>query len=282
MNLEKNRKKYLFKKRKDFIEQYPARWEKLIKEWSSEEEGDYCWLMRSSSYLFMTAGVRWAVDPNQIRNNGIPALDIKDLADLSFVLLSHEHGDHFDTKLITKLNDSQINWVVPYHLVEKVKDCGISKEKMLVPVMLKTYEQEGIKITPFPGLHFEEDKEGKCTGYLVECDNKRLLFPGDVRTMKADLLPSFGEIDILFAHLWLGRGDALADKPFDLNNFCNFILDLKPKRVFLTHVLDINDLGRKINDCFCVFHAEKVKDIIQERINKLKVDIPQIGECIKL
>jgi hypothetical protein len=58
---------------------------------------------------------------------------------------------------------------------------------------LEPIEIAGIKITPFPGLHWEKLehqvkeninplKSVPATGYLVEFKNKRWLFPGDTRT----------------------------------------------------------------------------------------------------
>ena len=93
------------------------------------------------------------------------------------------------------------------------------------------------------------------TGYLVEFQNKRWLFPGDTRTYDASQLPSFGPVDGLFAHLWLGRGCALMDEPPLLDAFCQFCLDLQPRRIILTH---LNEFGRDADDFWDEEHAEKL------------------------
>ena len=82
-------------------------------------------------------------------------------------------------------------------------------------------------------------------GYLIECCGRRWLVPGDTRTYDASQLPVFDEVDVLFAHVWLGRRSALLDEPPLLDDFCRFCLDLKPHQLILTH---LNEFGRDASD----------------------------------
>jgi hypothetical protein len=99
-------------------------------------------------------------------------------------------------------------------------------------------------------------------GYLVEFDEKRWLFPGDTRSYDASQLPSLGPVDVLFAHVWLGRGCALQDEPLILDAFCQFCVDLQPKHIVLTH---LQDFGRDVNDYWDIKHVQQITAFIAER-----------------
>ena len=92
-------------------------------------------------------------------------------------------------------------------------------------------------------------------GYLAEFNGKRWLIPGDTRKDDANQLPSFGAVDGLFAHLWFGRSCALHSEPPLSDAFCQFCLDLSPRRILLTH---LNEYGRDANEFWDLQHARKI------------------------
>jgi L-ascorbate metabolism protein UlaG (beta-lactamase superfamily) len=198
---------------------------------------------------------------------------------LSFVLLTHRHKDHLDLGLIRELRDLPIRWVVPEDLLPLIEtQSELPLQRVIVPEHGKAFELEGLRITPFDGLHWEpagtlrEDGQAAlrgvpATGYLVECGSKRWLFPGDTRRYEAQRLPSFGPVDVLFAHVWLGRAGALEAQPPLLEPFCRFCLDLQPRHILLTH---LHEFGRAPEDYWDEEHAARALS----RLGELAPDLP--------
>ena len=249
---------------------YPALWSKMIAEWIVPDPQDRVWLMYSANYLFRTRSIRWAIDPLILnwRLKDAPRVDAAhDLGRLTFIVLTHDHNDHLDIDLLSALRHLPIRWIVPEFLLSKVMgQAGLSREKIMIPSPLIPIEIYGIKIIPFEGLHWETAADGSlkglpAMGYLIESNGKRWLFPGDTRTYDASRLPSLDPVDMLFAHLWLGRGSALLDEPPLLEPFCRFLLDLKPRRIILTHLYE---LGRDANDFWDESHMQMVNSRFQE------------------
>lgn len=264
------------------IAAYPALWSKMIDEWRQPGLDNRAWLMYSANYLFRTDNVHWALDPLRLKHRlpGAPEMPAADLKDLSFVLLTHSHSDHLDLDLLCQLQPYPILWVIPAPILDVVEaEVKLPVDRLIVPQAMQTVEIHGICITPFEGLHWEGQLENgsirglPATGYLVEFNGKRWLFPGDTRTYDASQLPSFGPVDCLFAHLWLGRGAALAEEPPLLGEFCQFCADLLPKRVILAH---LDEFGRDAPDLWDNEHTRKVSAWFQK--NGLKINL--VSACL--
>ena len=264
---------HIDRRRDEMAARTPAIWDKLIAEWNSPGSEDRVWLMYSANYLFRTQGVRWAMDPLALNSRlpQAPAMDVaRDLKDLDFILLTHRHGDHLDFGLLRLLRHLPIRWVVPEAILPLVqRQAGLPSKQILVPKPLQPIELCGLRITPFDGLHWEAAPDypaGRrgvpATGYLVEMGGKRWLFPGDTRTYDVTRLPIFGPLDVLFAHLWLGRGAAFLLHPPLLELFCRFCLALQPRRLILTH---LEEWGRRASDFWDIEHAKQVVSVLKKR-----------------
>jgi L-ascorbate metabolism protein UlaG (beta-lactamase superfamily) len=244
--------------------------------------------MYSANYLFRSKGVRWAVDPLSLHWRIPAALRVDlaaDLADLKIILLTHDHKDHLDLELIKALKELPIQWVVPQFLVEKIhRETKLSMEKMIFPKLMHPLNLQGLTILPFEGQHLITNPDGTCKGvpelgYLVESAGRRWLFPGDTRVYDLSRFPKFGSVDILFAHLWLGHGTALMENVAMSETFCRFFADLKPKRIFITH---LEEFGRDANDFFDEGHAQRVKQIFETGYAAIACETLMMGEKIVL
>jgi len=215
-----------------------------------------------------------------------------DLDGLSFILLTHSHSDHFSPHVIRSLRDKPVRWVIPPDLLTLVAEAGgLPDDRLIVPRRMETLEIEGLHITPFDGLHWEHIPVGgknashpdvrgvPATGYLVEHQGKRWLFPGDTRTYDPSLFPNFGPVDILFAHVWLGRGMADQPSPLLVDDFCHFCLALKPRRVVLTH---LDEWGREPLDFWDLEHARLVMTTLKAQSPDLVVQASRFSESIQL
>jgi hypothetical protein len=114
---------------------------------------------------------------------------------------------------------------------------------------------------------------------MVECNGRRWLFPGDTRSYNADQLPAFSDIDIVFAHLWLGRGAALVDPPPLLDSFCSFFLDTDARQLIITH---LNELGRDANDYWGEAHVELVRQKFTQMHANIQVSHLLMGDSVLL
>jgi L-ascorbate metabolism protein UlaG (beta-lactamase superfamily) len=278
------------RQRDDIVARYPAIWEKLIINWKLPGPGDRAWMMYSANYLFCTRGVHWAIDPLMLKTRlpETPRMDVAcDLKDLDFVLLTHRHKDHLDLSLLRQLRHLPIQWVIPETMVPIIlKELGLPLNQILIPKLLHPMDLNGLIITPFEGLHWEaasaypDGRRGvPSTGYLVESGSKRWLFPGDTRNYDSAGLPDFGGIDILFAHLWLGRAAAMHLPPPLLEQFCRFCLALKPRRIILTH---LEEWGRHAADFWSLEHANLVASILKKDTPSLSIEAARLGNEIIL
>ncbi len=257
----------------------------MITAWDQPGAEDCAWLMYSANYLVRTNGIRWAIDPVRLSHRlpGAPSPSYAaDLASLSFVVLTHQHGDHLDIELLRALGHLPITWVVPEPLLARLRgEAGVPAAAVVVPRPLQPIDLHGIRITPFDAMHWEQEHVAGGTrprgvpemGYLVESGGRRWLFPGDTRTYDAAGLPALGPVDVLFAHVWLGRAGALRPDPPLLEEFCRWCIDLSPARVVLTH---LDEYGRGPEDCWNLGHAA----LITRRLLQLRPALPVVSGVI--
>jgi len=274
------------------LRRYPAAWAQMVREWRATGEGDRCWLQYVASYLFRSGGVRWAVDlafiPKVFPDDVMPDL-AQDLEGLSFVLLTHQHGDHFCARTMRALAPLPVRWVVPDYLVEAaIQKGGLARERIVVPQPLDPFEMDGIVITAFDSLHWDAPQPGReaeqrpgvpATGYLIETGSTRLLLPGDVRDYDARKLPEFGPVDWVIAHLWLGRSQALLARPPLLEGFCQFVLDLAPASILLTH---LKEVSRDPGSYWTADHGALAVARWREMAPEVRVVVPEIGDAVAL
>ncbi len=86
-------------------------------------------------------------------------------------------------------------------------------------------------------------------------------------------------MDVLFAHLWLGRGAALQSHPPLLELFCRFCLALLPRRVILTH---LEEWGRQVSDFWGLEHAEQVLAVLKKLAPFLPIEVACTGDEVLL
>ena len=279
----------LTRQKQALITAYPAIWKKMITEWNAPGSQDRAWLLYSANYLFRTAGIRWALDPLTLKQRLPDAPDVDaphDLGRLSFVLLTHRHADHLDLKLVQCLSTLPILWVVPEPILPLVEQAGLSREQILIPGPLVSINIQGILITPFEGLHWENDLERPdglrgvpAMGYLVEFGGKRWLFPGDVRTYTLNRLPPFDALEGAFVHLWLGRASARLDQPPLLESFGRFCMGLRSPRLIVTH---LQEYGRDETEFWDDRHFQQVKQWLQRHAPAIQIESAKMGQSIRL
>lgn len=263
--------------------EYPARLSELLEDWNTNTGADCAWLMYSANYLLRTGGKRWAIDPLWMgsRAPGIPPVDLREsFSGISYIVLTHAHRDHLDLDLLASLRELPILWIVPRPVLEIVQSrLHLPDEKIWVTCALQPIELDGLRLTPFDGLHWERgagpngtDRGIPATGYLAEFSGKRWLFPGDTRRYEASLLPEFEQVDGVFAHLWLGRAKALTPSLGMVELFCRFFTGLKARRIVVTH---LDEFGRGVENCWGLGHYR----LVEERFREMAPDVPISNAC---
>jgi hypothetical protein len=270
-------------KRLDAALKYPGVWKHVIEEWNSDLTGNSAWLTYSANYLLQTAGVRWAIDPFSMstRVTGIPVPDFAhDLQKLELVVLTHAHNDHLDLNLIRAIASLPIQWVIPEDMVDLVlAKTALNKEQIIIPKPGGVINFQNLSLTPFASLHFHAHGGVMETGYLANFDQKTWLFPGDIRDFDAARLPSFGRVNGVFAHLWLGKACALLPEPPFLNDFCTFFTRFSPKRIVVTH---LNEFGRDETELWEEAHFDRVKQRFAKVAPVVKVEMAVMGSKVRL
>lgn len=262
---------------------YSDRWRRVTSDWRNAAQGYYGWLTYAANYLFSFNGYKWGLDtfamPTRIQ--GMPTPDYQtDLAPLSMMVLTHAHNDHLDQNLIKALKDTEVAWVIPEYVQEVLRAAGTLPERRIItPVPGQLIQIGALRLLPFKSLHLHGAHGVPETGYLVECDGMRWLFPGDIRVYDIGRLPMFGNLDGALAHLWLGKARALDKEPPFLDDFCKFFSALDTEQVFITH---LNEFGRDEKDLWRVEHFELVKAVMLKYKPALRVEKFLMGDRMVL
>lgn len=261
---------------------YPIQWLKMISEWRSSDT-DAAWLTYSANYLLSTSGVKWALDPYSLftRLGEMPPHNFaNDLTCLQVIILSHAHADHLDLNIVSTLAGMPLTWVIPEFMREKIHSVARLPENLVItPKAGVPIKLGSLRITPFEARHFNGSHGVPEMGYLAEFSGKRWLFPGDTRNYSLAGLPPFTDIDGVFAHLWLGRGCALDASPPLLNDFCQYFINLKPKRMVVTH---LQELGRGPLDYWTVEHCHQVFSILNNAAPNCEIHFALTGQMLYL
>lgn len=288
IELRATREQELQEKLKALIAEHDRNWAGMIDQWRAAREGHSVWLMYSANYLFNTDGLKWAVDPILLhcRVSEAPVPDVQsDLAELSFVILTHAHMDHCDVELWQQLKGCKCHWIVPQKMVDFfLQTAQMDGVEYSVAVAGQQLCFDGIRITPFVSPHYEVLPSGElnnvdAAGYAVEVGGRRYLFPGDIRTYDAACYGSIAETWTVFAHIFLGRCRAMDPNPPLLDEFVRFYLGCNPRKIILSHLYEI---ARGPEDCWCLSHAQTVKKALLAVDGDLDVIIPQWYEKVML
>jgi len=270
--------KKIDQEKNNIIANYEKNWDEMIFDWNKDVSGDAFWLTFSACYLFRTNGVRWALDPVSLLHRigkQHKCNFTEDFRKLSFVLLSHNHIDHYDYKIIDALSSLPVKVIVPESLFLIILNhTKMTQDKLII---LKNNESTnicGINIVAFDGFHDRGTIKTPSNSYLVDDGKYKMFFPGDVREYNKNALPPISSIDFYFAHLWLGNKSALLKEYELLKPFCEFSSKLKPKKIFITHLFEV---ARIAEDYWNNYHAKKAKNYLMSHYPEINVEIPQLS-----
>lgn len=118
------------------------------------------------------------VDPFQMREAP---------ADAAFVLITHDHYDHFSPEDIRKAAGKDCVLIVPEKMKDKAKEAAGSVKSISVVAPGGSYEIGGLKFETVPAYNSLKPfhpKNAGWVGYVIEADGSRIYIAGDTDATK--------------------------------------------------------------------------------------------------
>ena len=157
----------------------------------------------------------------------IDGLPEKDLEKADLILITHHHKDHCKMVTVNRLKKKDTLVIAPAHclaeLTEDVKVIEPGKEISIGNILVKAVDAYN---TPEGSSTRKVHKKGKCVGYLVIIDNKRIYHAGDT-----DIIPEMkklGNVDV--AMLPIGGSFTM-----DVDEAVEATIAIKPKIAIPMH-----------------------------------------------
>lgn len=275
--------------RNDILKNRFEIWKTFLRDLEKSAENDHTVVRfpNSSTYIFSTgAETFWMMDP-AFSGSETSLSELEQIAEsirqkIAFIIITHLHGDHCQFELVKMLKTSSIQWVVPKDCAESFKEkSGISDEKILTPGDGECVELSGIRITAYPGYHYDPDKPVQTPSAAYEIilpDGIVLFFPADVRNYHAPL-PKLKNVDYTFGHVFLGREDATGENFSLLEEFCQFMFRTGSRHLILAHLYEIGRLPRDLWTCR---HAGMIGKRMKQLAPDLDVIVPGFGDAVHL
>lgn len=273
----------------DYDLNFEGYWKTVFTEYRDVKYNNSMWLAGPSSYVFALADRRFAIDPVIRRVGDLDRVSdtlIDDLSDLSFILITHQHDDHFCLHLTRALKDTSIRWYIPEGVSGELIATSELNPENVTYVRAGDFIREGeisIRVFNTPHLTKEEEEQGEVfteVGYEITSPCVKILIPADVRNYEYDRYPKFENIDICISHLWAG-GNAMEPAKYSglLDDFANFSAKFRARRYFICHLYEI---GR--GDIFMWHdgHADIAKARLRELLPTSEVIVPRLGNRYSL
>lgn len=231
---------------------------------------------------------KWIItDPNFSTTTGIimkrfiePGIDLEKLDKVDTILISHTHFDHLDQSSLRKLKGSK-NLFAPLGGTTYIPDELF--ENVFAATPMKTFELDGLKITPIPVKHFggrwliDNLWDGEpYTGYLLEYKGVTVFFGGDTGYDETlfKLIGKAYNIDIALIPVgpasWItggGFGNGIHVNPFGA---VQIFKDLNAKYMIPIHHSTFYRRGGS--------EMEMIKQAMEKSGQKEKIRLLRIGE----
>jgi hypothetical protein len=224
------------------VEHFPELWDKAVTEWNSENFNNSIWSMSASGYFVRSGKTFFAVDPVWLSPGAfeklLPRLT-EDLKNLRYIILTHDHADHFNPKHHTHLKELNIKWLVPTCMREAFLEAQIPQEKTVWLNDGDIFEDENIKVWAHLGMHhyLGTNNGPDSLMYFVETSEKRIFFPADARDFRLEFLPRHENIDATIFHVYLDL-DFPDNYPFETfyMDVVKYLTEIDTKKLFFGHL----------------------------------------------
>ena len=245
---------------------------------------DRVYMFGATAMIFKVGGVVFAVDP-AIRSKTARSSCWEPLQELfshiPYIFITHDHIDHLDPELLYHIRNCGATLFVPASADKKMVGMAQYDADRLHELHPGDHlSLPGLTLEAFEGCHFEQTGTGvPSLMYLFRVGGKTLFLPNDVRDYGLDRMPDIAPPDIMFANVWLGRGDAEHVHPAFYDEFCDYVAAFRPRRVYLGHICE---WLRKSTDIWIWEHAGRVIDGILERMPEADAQVLRIFRTYRI
>jgi len=114
-----------------------------------------------------------------------PVLELKNLPQIDYILISHDHYDHLDMETILFFKEKDVKFITPLGVTSHLKKWGISESNLFELDWWKTINFDGISFICTPAQHFSgrlglwEYSKTLWASWVVKSGNNNFYFSGD-------------------------------------------------------------------------------------------------------
>jgi L-ascorbate metabolism protein UlaG (beta-lactamase superfamily) len=145
---------------------------------------------------FFTGRFYWA--GNTERHLDRPSLKLSAIRHCDAVLVSHEHGDHYDPDALrTLLKQTKAIIYAPRIVIDDAVKRGLDRRRFRELRPLHSFRVGRMKITPFPSAGSEKIRPIDRFGFLIEAGGRRFYHQGDSHSYSPTWLKFRDKLDVL-------------------------------------------------------------------------------------
>ena len=113
-----------------------------------------------------------------------PVLNLQDLPEIDYLLISHDHYDHLDMDSVKFFKDKPGIFVVPLGVGAHLKGWGIEENRIIEKDWWETAQFEGVEFISAPAQHFSgrglfDENKTLWASWIIRSPNHNLYFSGD-------------------------------------------------------------------------------------------------------
>ena len=135
-----------------------------------------------------------------------PVINIDELPELDYVLISHDHYDHLDMETIIKLKDDDVTFVAPLGVGSHMRKWGVDNDKLIELDWWDEIEFDGVTFICTPAQHFSgrmalfSTMQTLWASWIVKGGGKSVYYSGDsgYDVHYKDIGERYGAFDIVF------------------------------------------------------------------------------------
>lgn len=178
-----------------------------------------------------------------------PYLIKEETHDADYILITHDHYDHFDLDSINKISNEKTIVVIPDSMVRQVF-AKLNMQNVRGVLPNEEYNINGLIFNTIPSYNTNKDfhkKESKWVGYLVNIEDQTIYVAGDT-----DITEENKQVKCDIAFVPIGGTYTM-----DYQEAAELINTIKPSKVIPTHYHTI--VGTREN-------AEQFKELLTDNI----------------
>ena len=132
-------------------------------------------------------------------------LDLGELPEIDYILLSHDHYDHLDMESIKFFVDKKGIFIAPLGVSSHLRGWGIDKSRIIEKDWWESVKLDGVEFIATPAQHFSGrngiiENETLWASWVIQSKNHKIYFSGDsgYDTHFKEIGEKYGPFDVAF------------------------------------------------------------------------------------